>query len=295
MTRDQSTIASTGDTSKGWTFGALGSGKEQFRVVRGMHQAYARALATTLSAFLGTDIQAELVQVATVKAGSFVASLSSPSCLMMFRLRPLPDQMFLHMDCATVFPLLELLLGGKSDTLSDVTQRHLTEVEWSLLEEIVKVMVRPLGEAWKSVASVEFEVDSLVSEPGLLPVISGAHSFLHLTFELGVGKGVGKLQIVVPESFFDAVEFAGERPDRATGEPGLSHLQNAMVDMEVLLEGPCVALRDLMALQVNWVLQLDHALDRPLRAVLNDQLALEGRIVSVGRKRGFCITALPEA
>jgi flagellar motor switch protein FliM len=295
MTRDQSTIASTRDTSKGWTFGALGSGKEQFRMVRGMHQAYARALGTTLSAFLGTDIEAALVQVATVKAGSFVASLSSPSCLMMFRLRPLPDQMFLHMDCATVFPLLELLLGGKSDTLSDVAQRHLTEVEWSLLEEIVKVMVRPLGEAWKSLASVEFEVDSLVSEPGLLPAISAAHSFLHLTFELALGKNIGTMQIVVPESFFDAVQPEGERPDPSAHEAALSHLRSAMVDMEVFLEGPSVPFRDLMALQANWVLQFDYALDRPLRAVLNDQLALEGRIVSVGRKRGFCITALPGA
>ena len=40
---------------------------------------------------------------------------------------------------------MELLLGGKSSP-EVVTPRNLTEIEWSLLEEIVRVMVRPLGE-----------------------------------------------------------------------------------------------------------------------------------------------------
>jgi len=301
MIRDHSTPPSAHDMSKGWEIGALEASNEQFRIVRGTHQAYARTLGTSLSAFLGTDVESDLLEVATVKASTFVASLPSPSCLMMFRLHPQPDQMFLYMDCGTVFPLLELLLGGKSDAVSEVSQRHLTEVEWSLLEEIVKVMLRPLGEAWMSFASVEFEVDSLVSEPGLLSVTDSVHPFLHLTFALSLGQVAGKLEIVVPESFFTAGERAEKQADQAVGlagvqgEQGLSHLQNALVDLEVFLEGPSVAFRDLVALQVNWVLHLDYPLDRPLRGLLNQELALEGRIVSMGRKRGFCVTALPEA
>ena len=43
----------------------------------------------------------------------FQAALPSPTCLMVFRLHPRDEHMYLHMDCATVFGLLELLLGGK--------------------------------------------------------------------------------------------------------------------------------------------------------------------------------------
>jgi len=300
MILDHATTPSARHTSRGSEIRALDSLDEPFRIVRATHQAYARALGTSLSAFLGTDVQSELLKVATVKASTFVGSLSSPSCLMMFRLHPLQDQMYLHMDCGTVFPLLELLLGGKSDALSVVSQRHLTEVEWSLLEEIAKIMLRPLGEAWMCFTSVEFEVDSLVSEPGLLPVTDSVHPFLQLTFDLRLGQIAGKLEIVVPESFFNGVgkaekqaKLAVELAD-ADGGQGLTHLQNALVELEVLLEGPSVAFRDLLSLQVNWVLRLDYPLDRPLRVLLNQELALEGKIVGVGRKRGLCITALPE-
>jgi flagellar motor switch protein FliM len=279
----------------------LDSSNERFRLIRATHEAYARVLGTSLSAFLGTDIRSELLDVVTVKASTFIASLSSPSCLMMLRLHPLSDHIYLHMNCGTVFPLLELLLGGKSDALSVVSDRHLTEVEWSLLEEIVKVMLRPLGEAWMAFGSVEFEVDSLVSEPGLLPASDSVHSFLDITFQLSLGEIVGKLELIVPESFFQVPGSAEKRfngieeSDTAETEQRLSHLQNALVDLEVLLEGPSVSLRDLAALQASWVLRLDYALDRPLRAALNHDLALKGKIVSMGRKRGFRITELPES
>jgi flagellar motor switch protein FliM len=268
-------------------------------MLKGIHESYAQNLGTALSTFLRMDVQAELREINTEKASSFIASLPAPSCLMMFRLHPLADRMFVFMNCGTVFPLLELLLGGRSETLTPVAERHLTEVEWSLLEEIVKVMVRQLGEAWQFFAAVEFEVDSLVSEPGLMPAVEVAHPLVRLTFDFKIGATSGVLELAVPESFFDAAALkmgdASEPADSSDEEQRMARLEQANVELEVLLEGPTVAFRELMALEIDHVVRFDYPLDRPLRGLLNGDLALEGQIVNTGTKPAFRVTTLPSA
>src|SRR5204863_6009852 len=123
------------------------------------------ALATSLSAFLRSDFQASLQDLSVQTRGGFQATLPSPTCLMVFRLHPRSERMYLHMNCETVFGLMELPLGGKSGP-EPVIPRNLTEIEWSLLEEVVLVMVRSLGVVWKLFASIEFEGESRVSESG---------------------------------------------------------------------------------------------------------------------------------
>ncbi len=128
--------------------GRQDSTNRQFRTLQSIHEGYGRGLGTALSAFLHSEIQVSLRELSIHTSGGFQRGLPSPTCLMVFRLHPRQERMFLHLDCGTVFPLLELLLGGKGDS-PEVPPRNLTEIEWSLLEEIVRVMVRPLGEAWQ--------------------------------------------------------------------------------------------------------------------------------------------------
>ena len=72
---------------------------------------------------------------------------------------------------------------------------------------------RPLGEAWQLFATVEFEVESLVSEPGLVaqsdPSQPANQPMIRLAFNLRCGEHSGTLEIAAPQSFFDS---AGASP-----------------------------------------------------------------------------------
>jgi flagellar motor switch protein FliM len=254
-----------------------------------------------LSAFLRSDFQATLQDLSVQTSAGFQAALPSPTCFMVFRLRPRDERMYLHLNCATVFGLLELLLGGKCGP-DPAAPRNLTEIEWSLLEEIVRVMVRPLGEAWQAFATVEFEVESLVSEPGLLapsdPSQPHNQPLIRLAFDLQCGEHSGALEIAAPQSFFDA---AGTTPvQKASGdapEPDarqkLALLDHAGVALEVRLDGPLLPVGDLMNLKPGQVIKLDHPLDQPVRGVVNGALSMKGAVVSSGKKRAFQIASLP--
>jgi flagellar motor switch protein FliM len=164
-------------------------------------------------------------------------------------------------------------------------------------------MVRPLGEAWQTFATVEFEVESLVSEPGLVapndPNQPANQPMIRLAFNLRYGEQSGVLEIAAPQSFFDfsASAVSDQKSPEDALEPDaaqkLALLNEAGVALEVRLDGPLLPVADLMNLSPGQVIKLDHPLDQPLRGVINGALSLEGAVVSSGKKRAFQIAALP--
>ena len=293
------TVPSSG--AKQFEVGQPDSASPRFRTLRAVHERFAPSLATALSAFLRSDFQVSFEDLSVQTSAGFQAALPSPTCLMIFRLHPRDERMYLHLNCATVFGLLELLLGGKCGP-EPAAPRNLTEIEWSLLEEIVRVIVRPLGDAWKLFATVEFEVESLVSEPGLVaqsdPDQPAIHPMIRLAFQMTCGEHSGVLEIAAPQSFFDAAgtTSATHGPADAAepdGRQKLALLDDAALSLEVCLEGPLLPVSDLMNLKTGQVIKLDHPLDQPLRGVVNGALSIEGAVVSSGKKRAFQVTELP--
>ena len=270
-------------------------------MLRAVHERFASNLATALSAFLRSDLQVTLRDLSVQSNGEFRAALASPTCFMVFRLHPHEERMYLHLNCATVFALLEFLLGGKCGP-EPAPPRNLTEIEWSLLEEIVRVMVRPLGEAWQAFATVEFEVESLVSEPGLLPENDPnqppSQPLIRLAFDLRYGEQSGLLEIATPQTFFDVLGAGSDdKQTEPSVEPEIQHklmlLDEVPVSLEVRLEGSLLPVADLMNLKPGQVIKLDHLLEHPVCGVVNGALSMPGAVVGSGKKRAFQIAAPP--
>ena len=128
-----------------------------FQMLQAMHETFARSLSNVLSPFLQSEIQVILGGIRLTTMGDYQRTLPNPSCLVTLRLHPETDRVVLCLDCSTALGLLDLLLGGSGSPKPD--SRELTEIEWSLLEEISRVIVRCLGESWQSIKSVEFVVE----------------------------------------------------------------------------------------------------------------------------------------
>ncbi len=278
------------------SLGRQDSDGPQQRLLRSVHEGCARALSASLSAFLQCEIGVRLETITALSEGDFKRTLTAPSSVISFQLQPRPEKAILSLDCATVFNLLELLLGGKLGSEGG-EKRSLTEIEWALLEEVVRTIVAPLGQAWKMFHTVEFKVLALESDPELLPATDPALAMLQLSFALRLGEQDGGFQIAVPQTFF---ESAGSADQHAASEGGAADvarnielLGEAQIELQVLLEGPTLALRDLAGLKAGQVVRFDYPLQKPLRALVNDTAPITCQIVSAGRKRAFQVEALP--
>jgi flagellar motor switch protein FliM len=270
----------------------------QYRMLQGAHETFARSLEASLSSALQAETQISIVGMSPAIAGDFHKSLRSPTCLIALKLHPRQERAVLHFDSATVFAMLELLLGGKSAT--QAAARELTEIEWSLLEEVVRVIVRSLGEAWRVFAEVEFEVESLGSDPEMLPCSDPTQPIVRINFDLKMGGRPGSFEIAAPQSFFDAGNPVAEQQVTASAVPSpadvdrnLSLLEDAIVELEVTLKGPTLEFQDLMQLKTGQVMTFEYPLAKPLNASVNGAVRIAGHIVSSGRKRAFLVAELP--
>jgi flagellar motor switch protein FliM len=279
--------------------GSQDQSSPQFRALHSLHEVFARTLETQLSAFLQTEIPTRLGEIRGITAGDYWATLHSPDCLIALKLLPRTESMVLRFDCSTVITLLELLLGGAGESAAE--PRELTEIEWSLLEEIVRVLARCLGEAWRTVVNVEFEVVSLGNDPMRVPAPEPLLPMVRVGFDVELRGHTGSFEICVPHSFFEAVlPSASTQPAAPSAGPpdadvqrNLGLIENSVVELEVSLRGPKLEFKELANLQPGQVLIFDYPLGQPVSASANGAVELKGHIVSAGRKRAFQVAGLP--
>jgi flagellar motor switch protein FliM len=269
----------------------------QMKVLRNLHETFAREFSAGLSALLQFETVTTLGEIGYVQAADFRSSLPSPSCLITLKLHPRPERMILYLDSPTVLGLLELMLGGTGSS-DPASPRELTEIEWSLLEEVVRVLVRGLGEAWQTLVAVEFEVESLGSDPTAL--VCPDPALVRIGFNLQAGQQSGTFEIAFPRALFSAAgqpaelqEITTAPPDQVDFERNLSLLGNAQVELEVRLQGPTLAVTEILALKPGQVITFDYSLNQSLHGLVNGDLTIMGRIVSAGRKRAFQVDQLP--
>jgi flagellar motor switch protein FliM len=273
--------------------GSAGTVDPQIRKLRGIHEAFARGLETTLSALLQQELHVQLGAIGLVGSGEFQRQLQSPDCIIVLRLHPRPERMILHIGCSTALALLELLLGGSDD--SPPAPRELTEIEWSLLEEVVRAILLPLAEGWQGIAKIEFEVESRGSEPTLMQFPASAGPMVRIPVELAWADRTGTVVAAVPQEFFEGAEGRNELPQASPQEAdrNLGLLEDAAVDLEVVLRGPTLPFEQLVALTPGQVVTFDYPVNQPLEASLNGEVWMAGHVVSAGRKRAFQVARLP--
>jgi len=265
----------------------------QLRKLQVVHEVFSQGLATALSALLQTEIHARVGAIGLVGTGELQKSLRSPDCIIALRLHPRAERMLLHISASTALALLELLLGGTEGAPPAV--RALTEIEWSLLEEVVRVILRPLAECWRVFAEIEFEVESLGSDPTVVQFPQGGGPLVRVPVDLVWAGRTGIVTIAIPEEFFDGASPRAELPETNPQETDRNFLllEDAAVEMEVVLRGPTLPFQQLMALTAGQVVTFNYPVDRAVEASLNGEVWMAGHVVSAGRKRAFQVDRLP--
>ncbi len=107
-------------------------GKEQMRSLQTMHEGFGRNFGAALSALLRTIVELKLTSVDQLTYSEFVFSLENPTCFNLINAAPLEGQLILDINLSLLFPIIDRLLGGGSDS-GTVVRRPLTEIELRLV------------------------------------------------------------------------------------------------------------------------------------------------------------------
>jgi flagellar motor switch protein FliM len=248
-------------------------GKEQMRALQTMHEGFGRNFGAALSALLRTIVELKLTSVDQLTYSEFVFSLENPTCFNLINASPLEGQLILDINLSLLFPIIDRLLGGGSDS-TPPARRPLTEIELRLVSRITDLFCKEMKQAWENVLDLNLSIDHVESNPQLVQIVPPNEVVVLISFELTIGDARGMMNLCIPFNSIERISaqlssnsWVSYGKKSATPENMRrisSQLSGAVVEMVVDLAETNISTSDLISLRVGDIIATEKDIDRPL-------------------------------
>src|SRR5947209_7471526 len=171
--------------------------KDQLRAIHLLHENFGRNLASSLSAYLRAYAAVNLVSVEQLSFTEFTQRLPAPTTLISLGMKPFDGNALLEINPSLVFPILEMLLGGTGKVATKIT-REITEIEQSILEGLLRIILQDLRTSWHAVTTMDFSVESHETEPQLLQILAPNEAVVAIGVEVRIGDTAGMMNLGIP-------------------------------------------------------------------------------------------------
>lgn len=246
--------------------------KEQRDTLALLHEGFAQALSTRLSAFLRTDIVVTQEGVQQLGFDEYRSGLVVPTCAAVADLQPLSGFVVFEVQPVILFPCIDRMLGGGGDVQE--MSRGLTELEVSVARKIFSLIFSELDEAWSPLIHLRFRTQSLQTNPGFIREIPSQGACIAIQFKIQIGESTGLASFCIPVSNLEPI--AGKlRNDAGMGTYGgrqqeevkvalHKNLHRIKVDVKAVLGQTELSMLELLALQAEDVIKLNNKVSKPL-------------------------------
>lgn len=242
--------------------------KEQLRAFRGIHDKMARSLASQISSIMRSIVEIQLHSVDQMTYGEFLMSLPNPTSFNVFSFKPLEGSGIIEINPSIAFPMLDRLLGGKGEPFD--TNREFSDIELSLFETMLKVMMSSLKEAWGPVIDIFPIIESKESSPNVVQIVAQNEIVVMVVMEIIIGQSSGMMNICYPVISLEPILPKLASRDLMLNETSTKKSRNAElqvilggahVNIEAILGKAELSLRDVFALKKGDIIRLTNPAD----------------------------------
>ncbi|HHX86922.1 MAG TPA: flagellar motor switch protein FliM [Firmicutes bacterium] len=253
--------------------------KEQLKTMHIMHDNYSRIMGNFLTAFLRVPVKLEVVSVAQVTYEEFLYSLPIPTLMTIFNMSSDLGIAMLETNPAFVFTMIDLLFGGEGKPPGKI--RELTEIELSVMKQIIERFLDNLRYVWKGIVPLSPQIESMDTNPQFNQVISSSETVALITISAQIKEVQGFINLCFPyitldrtlqnltaQHWFNQFQQAPERTKAGDIEKSL---YLAEVETTVILGQATITLDDYFQLQEGDVLALGRQSGEPLEVLVENK------------------------
>jgi len=259
--------------------------KEQLRAFRGIHDKLARSLSSQISAIMRSIVEIQLHSVDQMTYGEFLMSLPNPTSFNVFSMKPLEGNMVLEINPSIAFPMLDRLLGGKGEPFE--TSREFSDIELSLFETILRVMMGTLKESWGPVSEIYPSVESKESSPNVVQIVAQNEIVVMVVMEIIIGHSSGMMNLCYPVIALEPLLPKLASRDLMLNETSSKKSRNK--ELKVLLGGANVtvesylgetelSLKEVLDLSAGEIIRLNSSADDTVTVSVDGKNRFKGHI-----------------
>lgn len=244
----------------------------QERIVRGrmpaleiINERFARSLRVGLFNFMRRSPEISVGPVRVIKYSEFVRNLVVPTNLNIVQVKPLRGSGLFVFEPSLVFLVVDNLFGGDGRFHMRVEGRDFTPTEQRIIRRMLEVVTADYEASWKHVHPLKFEYLRSEMHTQFANIASPTEVVIVSTFSIELGSGGGAFHVCIPYSTLEPIRdliyspLQGDNlePDRRWIRMLSRQVQGAEVDLAADIASRSITVRDLLAIKVGDVLDIE--------------------------------------
>jgi flagellar motor switch protein FliM len=177
--------------------------KEQLLAVSYIHETFANLTTYSLSAYMRSMCYVRVSSVDELVYDEFIRSTPALSTLAAINMNPLKGSAILEINSEITFAIIDRLCGGSGD--GTIFQHGLTEIEKSIMDNIIVHMFGNLREAWNQVLEIHPKVKAIHTDPQSVRIVSPNETVILVTLETKIREAEGIINICIPSSTIEPI------------------------------------------------------------------------------------------
>ena len=260
--------------------------KDQLRTLQIIHENFGRLFQTFLSGYLRAPVKTTILTVDQLAYSEFSNAISNPAFLSIIDFKPLSGQVLMDISTDVIFSMIDRLLGGDGTDKQEL--RPFSEIELSLLENMMNKVMPIIQEAWANVIELKPKLDKIEVNPQFAQIVPPNETIALITMNIEVGSTEGMLNICIPhlvmEPILDKLStkywFSAAEKDLTKEELSVikERVLGTKVPVRVELGSTTVRIKDVLNLQNGDVIKLNTNIDDMVKVKIGTQVKFLGDV-----------------
>jgi len=260
------------------------------RKLRLQQEEFVAALAGRLSLYLRLEFSLKLTALQTVAYGKLAQSWSNPSHLTLFKIEPLRGVSILEIPPRLGLSIVDRLMGGPGQ--APESAQEMSEIENALLDQAVQLILAEWCSHWSKVKELKPVLLGHETNGKFIQTAPPETIMLVIAMEARVGNCVEQIQIGFPYASLEilirqltkSADMAADAPPQPSAKTPCKWnacFDDVCVPLVAEWQGLELAARDILALKVGDVLQINRQCVEQVKVRLADHLKFNGRLGTV--------------
>ncbi|MCF6180157.1 MAG: FliM/FliN family flagellar motor switch protein [Geopsychrobacter sp.] len=260
-------------------------------------EAFGRNYSNSLASRLQQAVAAKLSGFESMSFGSLLQKLSGRGAIGIFELEPLRGSGMVIFDEAISFALVELVLGGSSDS-ETIPDRAMTAIELNVIQDVVSDSCSDLEKSFVQMLEIKASLVKIESNLRLINHLSDDAGVLVARYSLSLDTTEGQLLLVLPHSALEPLVEKQREKAVPMSAVRVSQWQQSVqgeldmmeVEVEAQLAQITLRVRDILNFQVGDVIDLNCGPDSPLKLLVEGRPKFKGIAGVQARKKAILVT-----
>ncbi|BEP29368.1 flagellar motor switch protein FliM [Helicovermis profundi] len=242
--------------------------KDQLRTLEIIHENFSRLLNNFLSGYLRTVVEIQVLSVQSLIYNEFSNSIPNPAILGIVNFSPLEGQIIIEVSSELAFSMIERVLGSDGSITSEKESRSLTEIELTLMRNVLMKFINLLKEPWSNIIELRPKLETIETNSQFAQIVSPSESIALVTFSLKIGETEGMINIAIPHFVIEPIlpnlssklwfSNSSKKPTTEIQKESLSmNVEKTSVNIKVVAGRTNISVLEMLTLSVGDVIVLD--------------------------------------